>query len=44
LATLGVAFLIQRWRRPLSASVSGAASAAVHPSSVLDRIRKETDV
>src|ERR1700736_9051 len=44
LATLGVALLIQRWRRPLSVPVSGATSGAAHPSSVLDRIRKETDV
>jgi cytochrome c-type biogenesis protein CcmH len=44
LATLGVAFLIQRWRRPSLASASGTASAAPPPSSVLDRIRKETDV
>jgi cytochrome c-type biogenesis protein CcmH len=44
LATLGVAFLIQRWRRPSLASASGAASATAPPGSVLDRIRKETDV
>lgn len=44
LATLGVALLIQRWRRPLSAAMTGGGAAAAHSNSVLERIRKETDV
>lgn len=44
LATLGVALLIQRWRRPLPAAISGGAVAAAHPNEILDRIRRETDV
>lgn len=44
LSTLGVALLIQRWRRPLPAAMSGEVAAAAHPNKILDRIRKETDV
>lgn len=42
LATLGVAFLIQRWRKPAAAGLS--TGPATQPNDVLERIRKETEV
>jgi cytochrome c-type biogenesis protein CcmH len=44
LATLGVALAIQRWRRPLVAARPGDGSPSSHPESVLERIRRETDI
>ncbi len=44
LGTLGVALAIQRWRRPLTAEVPTQDTGAAHPESVLERIRRETEI
>jgi cytochrome c-type biogenesis protein CcmH/NrfF len=44
LATLGVALVIQRWRRPLTAEIPTPDASTGHPDSVLERIRRETDI